>query len=141
MSHTDKLTDAVNRTAEDAAATLSDKARETVDLVEKTASEAIDDHRNSASRYVTDLGTAAFAAAHSLSNSGHTRTSEYANSAARALDDAGYQLGSYDVGNLIEDAADVVRRNPGLSAAIAALAGYSLVKLASGSRNSANRTY
>lgn len=141
MSHVDKLTDAAARTAEDAAATVTEKARETVDLVEKTASETIDDQRNSASRYVTDLGTAAFAAAHSLSNSGHTRSSEYANVAAQALDDAGYQLSAYDVGNLVEDAAEVVRRNPGLSAAIAALAGYSLVKLASGNRNSSKRVY
>ncbi|NNJ77001.1 MAG: hypothetical protein HKP56_17800 [Anderseniella sp.] len=134
MSHADKLSDTAARAAEEAASTITDKARDTVDLVEKTASEAIDDQRNSASRYVTDLGTAAFSAAHSLSNSGHTRSSEYASVAARALDEAGYQLSSYDVGNLVDDAADVVRRNPGLSAAIAALAGYSLVKLASSSR-------
>ena len=87
------------------------------------------------------IGTMRAAAAHSLSDSGHSRTAEYANTAARALDDAGYQLLSYDVGRLVDDAADVVRRHPALSAAVAAAAGYSLVKLASSSRTSRRREY
>ena len=141
MPHADKLSDAAARTAEEAADAITGTARDTVNLVAKSASEAMEDQRNSASSYVTDLGTAAFAAAHSLSSSGHGRSSEYASAAARALDEAGYQLSSYGVSDLVDEAVAVVRRNPGISAVIAALAGYSLVKLASNSRNNTQRMY
>lgn len=141
MPHVDNLSDTAAQTADEAASAVTDKARETVALAEKTARAAMEDQRNATSQYVSDLSTAAFAAAHSLENAGRTRSSEYASATARVLDDAGYKLSSYDVSNLVDDAANLVRRNPGLSAAVAAVAGYSLVKLASRERKDSEREY
>lgn len=60
---------------------------------------------------------------------------DYARKASQSLKDASTKLDSKSVEELGEDAREMVRKSPGLAVGIAAVAGFMLARMFSGSRN------
>ena len=61
---------------------------------------------------------------------------DYARSAARTMEDAAAKLDAKDIGELAEDAREMVRKSPGVAIGIAAVAGFMLSRLFKGSDKS-----
>jgi hypothetical protein len=136
ISGAGKIGDRAMSAAREAATDLTDQATQA--FVDQ-ASAAADDGRSSAARYVGSLGGAAAAAADSLQRDGYPGTAERVYRMADFTNDFGRSLRNYDVRSMIEDAADLVRRNPAASFGVAALAGYALVSLSKSDRSSNSR--
>ena len=126
MPDTGKL----NERMEDAAGAVEDKAAavadRAIDSLKHTAEDKALDGQERAGRFIGAIGDALEAGSSSFDNSGYHAIAGYGRSAAKMIRTLSDEAESFDTSGLIDDAEDLVRRNPIATYGALALAGFAI---------------
>ncbi len=126
MPDTGKL----NERMEDAAGAVEDKAAAVADRainsLKHSAEDKALDGQERAGRFIGAIGDALDAGSSSFDNSGYHAIAGYGRSAARMIRTLSDETEKFDTADLIDDAEDLVRRNPVATYGALALAGFAI---------------
>jgi ElaB/YqjD/DUF883 family membrane-anchored ribosome-binding protein len=108
-------------------------AKEYADQAKVKAKELAVDGKARASDAIAGLGKVVSDNAGTIDEKLGTRYGDYARTAARSMQETAAKLEAKELGELGDDAKDFVRKSPGLAIGIAAVAGFLLARLFTGS--------
>jgi ElaB/YqjD/DUF883 family membrane-anchored ribosome-binding protein len=126
----DAMSDKTTERMEDAAEAVENKAAavadRAIDTVKQSAEHKALDGQDKAGRFIGASGDAVEAGSSSFDNSGYHAIAGYGRSAVKMIRALSDEAQSFDTKGLIDDAEDLVRRNPIATYGALALAGFAI---------------
>lgn len=122
----DKVTERMEEAAEaveNKAASVADRA---IDTVKRSAEDRALDGQDKAGRFIGAIGDAVEAGSSSFDESGYHAIAGYGRSAVKMIRALSDEAEGFDTKGLIDDAEDLVRRNPIATYGALALAGFAI---------------
>ncbi len=112
---------------------VSQKGSDLIDSAKDRAAALAVDGKTRASGALSGLGKAVADNAPAIDDKLGPQYGDYARTAARSIQDVAARIDAKDINELSDDVATFVRKSPGLAVGIAAVAGFVLARLFSGS--------